>query len=286
MAQIGSFLLLGAFLSTQITTSDAAFACDFPWSLKADQSNINCTDKDCGILKCCEADSTSCLGAILSGALSCGSTKRSDSMKTGSTIEDCCLDKTLCSASACSAGWKLKADAASTLYCTGATCTPGSDRTTCCDKDSTKCRSHTCGDGKGLDSTKNGDTGATDALCCKDLDTCASVTPPVTERCAEAGMQYDTTKAAEIASPSCCKADASKCASVTCAAGTYRTDAATGTTTEQCCTNLPTCSSYVAPAPTPSPGPVAEASGAQQFASTHHTFAMLFCVLISSVKQL
>jgi len=283
MAHTSSLMVLGALLATQITTVDAAYECSSTdrKTLKTTASSITCLIGEgtphCSSSDCC--DQTGCGAA----GLSCPAGQYADETIAGTDAPTCCKAKALCTAFTCPAGYKKKTD--TTLTCGKKTCTD-IDAFRCCDADDTKCRSYTCTASatKERDDTKYDTMGRTDALCCKDRPLCSD--SRVTAYCAGRGELVDATKSTEVAGSNCCKADATKCSSMTgsCASGKYYVASATGTSngTAACCPTLPTCQTYVAP----TPAAVATASSAVRYACAHQTFAMLFFVLVSAANQL
>merc|ERR1719313_866786 len=117
------------------------------FTLKTTASAIYCASSDCNNAICCEADNTKCGGLNALAAIVCaeanhyydsaskaGTAATTANKNTGTT---CCTAKAVCSASACSTGYKLKTNAAS-LYCATSTCAT-TDNAACCDQDNTKC---------------------------------------------------------------------------------------------------------------------------------------------------
>merc|ERR1719359_2764946 len=79
------------------------------------------------------------------------------------TATGCCSKMAMCDKNACGAGYKLKANAETTLRCTYNKCMVGHDQSTCCELDTTLClwasqqvATYSCGAGKQIDVSKIG----------------------------------------------------------------------------------------------------------------------------------
>jgi len=166
--------------------------------LKTNAASLYCATNTCATttdFNCCEADDTKCAGLNALAAISCaeanhyydsankaGTAATTANKNTGTT---CCTAKAVCSASACSAGYKLKTNAAS-LYCATSTCTT-TDNAACCDQDNTKCGGTaqvTCTYGSTSyywDSAKAGTVFTTKGTdCCSAKGMCSAAYPPPT----------------------------------------------------------------------------------------------------------
>merc|ERR1719263_1058890 len=234
--------------------------------LKSTASSLKCAMGTCATSDestCCEADTTKCGGA----SITCPTGTFAKAATTvGTTEAACCTAKAACDANACAAGYKLKTNAASMNFTTE-TCST-SDQSTCCEKDDTKCggqasswATSVCDSGMYLDSTKNGVTGNTSALCCTAKATCAgyacsSVTPILMTLKTAAATTHCTGASATCTASTCCDVDTTKCggATVTCDSNQYKDQTkygtAAGSTADAmkaaCCTAKATCTAFIA----------------------------------------
>jgi len=211
----------------------------------------------------CEPDSSQCINT----AVTCGSSRFKDTAKNkvvpANPVTACCTNKAKCSTITCAAGDKQKAAAADLLCAMGTCATTGaaSDRTTCCENDSTKCKYSTvaCGTVKYKDSTKDGTTAGISGVanCCINKAKCSTYSCPTAgkkQRC-NAGTLFcaGSSCVKKNDEATCCMDDEQKCrgASVACAASRFKDSAkygTLGTSDASCCTNRALCTTITCPA--------------------------------------
>jgi len=193
---------------TQCCTKTATCPSDFncPAGKKRKTTECSAGDSSCNANTCCEIDKARCYSKTGGLIPTCGANRFEAS-------PNCCVAKATCTGyDQCDPGTKPKANPGD-LYCSSATC-GGSDKTTCCEDDATKCKGIggvTCASGSYQDPAKNGDAATAsdkNTVCCT-AHTCGSIGGI---SCAS-GNYRDHTKDGAAATASdkntvCCKAKA------------------------------------------------------------------------------